>query len=212
MPSLLHIDSSIDPARSRSRAITAAFADAWRARGPEYTIVRRDLHERPVPHLTDASSHWAQRLRRPEDTPPAAESALQQELLDELIAADALVIGAPMYNYSEPSTLKAWIDHIHVPGVTAPFDTPDQPMAGKPAVLVTSRGAVYDAGMPTEGWDHTIPPLQLILGNSLGMAVSVIAVNLTLSDFVPALADQRPRAEAELAAAKEEAARLATTL
>ena len=130
MPRLLHLDSSIDPARSRSRAITAAFVEAWRGRGDDFTVTSRDLHADPVPHLTSAASHWAPRLRQPGDVPPAAESALQQELLDELLAADVLLVGAPMYNYSLPSTLKAWIDHIHVPGITAPFDTTDQPHAG----------------------------------------------------------------------------------
>ncbi|MBW4040713.1 MAG: FMN-dependent NADH-azoreductase [Acidobacteria bacterium] len=212
MPHLLHLDSSIDPTRSRSRAITAAFADAWRERGEDFTVTARDLHARPVPHLTSAASHWAPRLRQPGDVQPAEESARQQELLDELLAADALLVGAPMYNYSLPSTLKAWIDHIHVPGVTAPFDTPDQPMAGRPAVVVTSRGAVYDPGTATEGWDHTVPPLRLILGASLGMEVTVIATNLTLADTVPALAEQQGRADEELAAAKAEARRLALTL
>ena len=212
MPHLLHLDSSIDPARSRSRAVTAAFADSWRARGDDFTVTHRDLHAQPVPHLTDASSHWAPRLRRPEDSPPAAEAALQQQLIDELLAADVLLVGAPMYNYSLPSTLKAWVDHIHVPGVTAPFDTTGQPLAGRPAVVVTSRGAVYDAGTPTEGWDHTVPPLRLILGNALGMQVAVIEVNLTLADTVPALADQRDRATSELAAAKATARDLALAL
>jgi FMN-dependent NADH-azoreductase len=212
MPHLLHLDSSIDPARSRSRAVTAAFAEAWRGRGDDFTVTYRDLHAQPVPHLTDASSHWAARLRRPGEQPPAAEAALQQELIDELLAADVLLVGSPMYNYSLPSTLKAWVDHIHVPGVTTPFDTPDQPLAGRPAVVVTTRGAVYDAGTPTEGWDHTVPPLKLILGTALGMQVAVIEVNLTLSDYVPALAEQLPRAEAELAAAKATARDLALTL
>ncbi|WP_375387480.1 FMN-dependent NADH-azoreductase [uncultured Amnibacterium sp.] len=212
MPHLLHLDSSIDPARSRSRAVTTAFATAWRGRGDDFTVAYRDLHADPVPHLTDAASHWAPRLRRAGEAPPAAEAALQQRLLDELLAADVLVVGAPMYNYSLPSTLKAWVDHIHVPGSTAPFDTPDQPMAGKPAVLVTTRGAAYDPGTPTAGWDHTVPPLQLILGDSLGMRVAVIEVNLTLSDFVPALADQAERAAAELATAEATARDLALSL
>jgi FMN-dependent NADH-azoreductase len=212
MPHLLHLDSSIDPARSRSRVITAAFADAWRGRGDGFTVSYRDLHAQPVPHLTDASSHWAPRLRRAGDEPPAAEAALQQELLDELLAADVLLIGAPMYNYSLPSSLKAWIDHIHVPGVTAPFDTPDQPLAGRTAVVVTSRGGVYDAGTPTAGWDHTVPPLRLILGEALGMEVAVIAVSRTLADTVPSLAPQAARADAELAAATAEARDLGLTL
>lgn len=212
MPHLLHLDASIDPARSRSRAITAAFADAWRGRGAEYTVTHRDLHADPVPHLTDAALHWAPRLRPADATPPAEEEARQRTLIDELLAADVLLVGAPMYNYSLPSTLKAWIDHIHVPGTTAPFDTPDQPLAGRPAVVVTSRGAVYDPGTPTEGWDHTVPPLRLVLGNALGMRVAVIATNLTLADTVPALADQRERAASELAAATQEARDLALDL
>ncbi|WFR65878.1 NAD(P)H-dependent oxidoreductase [Curtobacterium flaccumfaciens] len=59
MPTLLHIDSSADLAHSRSRALTAAFADAWRARGPEYTVVRRDLHVDQLPHLETSALHWA---------------------------------------------------------------------------------------------------------------------------------------------------------
>lgn len=86
--------------------------------------------------------------------------ALQQALVDELLAADVVVVGAPMYNYSLPSSLKAWIDHIHIPGVTAPFDGDTQPMAGRPAVVVTSRGGSYDPGTATEGWDHGVPVLE----------------------------------------------------
>lgn len=212
MPHLLHLDSSIDPARSRSRTVTAAFANAWRGRGGDFTVTYRDLHADPVPHLTSAASHWASRLRQPGDVPPPEEEARQRELIEQLLAADVLLIGAPMYNYSLPSTLKAWVDHIHVPGVTAPFDTTDQPLAGRPAIIATARGAVYDPGMPSEGWDHTVPPLRLILGDALGMQVEVLTTSLTLADTVPALADQRERADEELAAAKEEAAKLALLL
>lgn len=212
MPHLLHLDSSIDPARSRSRAITAAFADAWRGRGEDFTVTHRDLRTDPVPHLTSAASHWAPRLRQPGDVPPPEEEARQRGLIEQLLGADVLLIGAPMYNYSLPSTLKAWVDHIHVPGVTAPFDTADQPLAGRPAVIATSRGAVYDVGTPTAGWDHTVPPLRLVLGSALGMHVTVIETNLTLADSVPALAEQRGRASAELAAAIATAADLALGL
>ena len=212
MPHLLHLDSSIDPARSRSRAITAAFADTWRGRGGDFTVAYRDLHTDPVPHLTSAASHWAPRLRQPGDVPPPVEEERQRDLIDQLLDADVLLIGAPMYNYSLPSTLKAWIDHIHVPGTTAPFDTADQPLAGRPAVIATSRGAVYDAGTPVEGWDHAVPPLRLILGDALGMVVTVLETNLTLADVVPALADQQDRAASELAAATSAARELALTL
>jgi FMN-dependent NADH-azoreductase len=136
----------------------------------------------------------------------------QQRVLDELLAADALLIGAPMYNYSMPSTLKAWVDHIHVPGVTAPFDTDTQPLAGRPAVVVTSRGAVYDPGTATEHWDHAVPPLEIVLGSALGMRVTVIATNLTLARTVPALAGSVERSDAEFAAAISRAAELGATL
>jgi FMN-dependent NADH-azoreductase len=201
MPNLLLLDSSADLVHSRTRALTEAFSDAWQARGDEYTITVRDLHRNPVPHLTDAALHWPPRLRPADAAPPADDEALQAELIAELVAADVLVIGAPMYNYAMPSTLKAWIDHIHVPGVTAPLDEPTQPMAGRPAVVVTARGATYDAGSPSEGWDHVLPPLELILGGALGMDVTTVITSRTLADTLPALAPQLDAAILEFAAA-----------
>ncbi|MGX7678097.1 FMN-dependent NADH-azoreductase [Jatrophihabitans sp. DSM 45814] len=212
MPHLLHLDSSADLARSRSRAVTATFADAWRGCSPTHTVTYRDLHRDPLPHLADASLHWAPRLRPADATPFPEAEALQLALLTELTAADVVLIGAPLYNYSLPSSLKAWIDHIHVPGTTAPFDVASQPMAGRPAVIVASQGASYDAGTPTEGWDHAVPVLELILGTSLGMQVSVITTSLTLAEDVPALAEQIPRSQAELAKAHADAATAAKEL
>jgi FMN-dependent NADH-azoreductase len=212
MPHLLHLDSSADAERSRSRAITATFAAAWRDHGPGHTVTHRDLHRDPLPHLADAALHWPPRLRPDGAAPPAAAEALQQELLAELTSADVLLIGAPLYNYSLPSSLKAWIDHINVPGVTAPFDVPTQPLAGRPAVIVNSQGASYDAHSPTDGWDHAIPVLDLILGTALGMTLTVITTSLTLAETVPALADQLDRSRAELARAHEQAAETANRL
>jgi FMN-dependent NADH-azoreductase len=224
MPHLLHLDSSAALGNSRSRQITATFAEAWRGRGGQYTVSHRDLHASPLPHLADAALHWPERLR-PAGGEGAgggtagasqaafeAAQALQDELISELLAADVLLVGAPMYNYSVPSTLKAWIDHIHVPGRTAPFDEQVQPLAGRPAVIVSSSGGSYDPGSPTEGWDHAVPVLRLILGTALGMNVEVIAASLTLAETVPALADQLDRSRAELSAAHEEAAAAARRL
>ena len=212
MPHLLHLDSSADSEHSRSRAITATFAAAWRGHGAGYSVSYRDLHRDPLPHLADAALHWPPRLRPDGAAPPAAAEALQQELIEELTSADVLLVGAPLYNYSLPSSLKAWIDHIHVPGVTAPFDVPTQPLAGRPAVIVSAQGASYDAHTPTEGWDHAVPVLDLILGTSLGMTLTVITTSLTLAETVPALADQRDRSRAELAQAHELAAATARRL
>ena len=127
MPSLLHLDSSADLQRSRSRAITATFAEAWTAPGPEFTTVHRDLHRDQLPHLADSELHWSAADRRPGAAPPPQAQALQRELLDELPAMDAVLVGAPLYNCSLPSTLKAWIDNIHIPGVTTGPGT--QPLA-----------------------------------------------------------------------------------
>jgi FMN-dependent NADH-azoreductase len=212
MPVLLQLDSSADLEESRSRSITRAFAAGWQAAGAEFTVVERDLHLDPLPHLPDASLHWPVELRRAGSKPPIDAVRLQRELLDELLAADALVVGAPMYNYSMPSSLKAWIDYIHVPGITASYEGSARPLEGRPAVIVQSRGGSYDEGSATEGWDHGVPPLQLILGDALGMAVTVLTASLTLADDLPGLADRRDRSQEELAMALSRAAELGTYL
>ncbi|MCS5736140.1 FMN-dependent NADH-azoreductase [Herbiconiux daphne] len=212
MANLLHLDSSADLTQSRSRAIGHSFSEAWLAAAPGNTVTHRDLHRDPLPHLADAALHWPPRLRPEGSRPPADAEALQASLIAELLAADVLLVGAPLYNYSLPSSLKAWIDNIHVPAVTAPFDVDTQPLAGRPAVIVTSRGASYDPGSPTDGWDHEVPALRLILGTALGMSVTVIATNLTLAETVPALADQIDRSRSELVQAHERAAELGASL
>lgn len=213
MPSLLRIDASIDEHGSRSRAITTAFADAWAQRGPEFTTTALDLHREPVPHLSDPALHWAPSLRQPGAAPSPEAEAVQQRILAQLFAADVLLLGAPMYNYSLPSTLKAWLDHVHVPGTTTPFgDLDTRPLAGRDAVVVSSRGGSYDPGSPTEGWDHAVPPLQIVLGEALGMRVHVITTSLTLAGSIPAMAEHAARADEEFAQATAAAVELARTL
>lgn len=217
VPRLLHLDSSIGPAtgpgRSRSREVTATFARVWAEAGPDHEVVRRDLVASPLPHLLDPALHWAPALRPEGSSPDPAAEAVQAEVLAELISVDVVLIGAPMYNYSLPSTLKTWVDHVHVPGTTTPFPGHEaQPLKGRAAVVVTSRGGTYDAGTPTESWDHAVPPLQIVLGDALGMDVSVITTSATLAESVPALADGAERAAAELAHAHEQAAATARQL
>lgn len=212
VPMLLRLDSSADFRRSRSREVTEAFTATWRARGPGYTVLHRDLARDPVPHVTDSALHWARDLRAPDEEPDPAAEAAQQDILKELSAADVLLVGAPLYNYTVPSTLKAWIDQVHVLGVTAPFgDRPTQPYRGKPAVVVASQGLAYDDG-PLAGLDHGVPVLRTILGTALGLDVTVLFTRYTLASRVPQLADQRERAAAEHEAALRRAAELATEL
>ncbi|UOR01318.1 NAD(P)H-dependent oxidoreductase [Leucobacter allii] len=200
MPALLHIDTSVDGERSRTRRLTAALADAWRARGPEYTVVARDLHLDPPPVMTASAQHWPERLRGGELL-EAGVAAAQAAAIDELLAADAVVIGVPMYNYAMPATLKAWIDLVHVPGVTAPFDVDAQPLAGRAAVLIGARGGSDEDG----GFAHALGSLELTLREGFGMDTRVVTTSRTLAHRVPELGPQLAADEFEAASARARA-------
>lgn len=207
MPTLLRLDSSASGRASVSRELTGVFAGAWRGE-----IVERDLHASPLPHLPDSALHYAPRLRTEDEKPDARAEQLQEQLIAELLAADAVVIGAPMYNWSIPSTLKAWLDYVHVLGTTVPFDTKDQPLAGKPVIVLSSRGLEYGPGTPDEGKDHTLPPIVQTLGTSMGMDVTTVVADLTLAERLPPLAAMADKARESLAAAREQARELAGKL
>jgi FMN-dependent NADH-azoreductase len=210
MPTLLHLDSSADHDGSVSRGLTARFAGAWTEISPDHVVVRRDLHADPLPHLPTNALHWAPRLRVAGETVPADAAALQERLIGEVMAADVVVVGAPMYNWSVPSTLKAWIDYIHVPGTTSTFDEPSEPFAGTPIVVVSSRGAGY--GPESGNIDHEIPALQQLFGVALGMRVHLVIAELTLASRVPAMAQLAEQGAASLAAAQLTIDRLAEEL
>jgi len=212
MPRLLHLDSSADLETSVSRELTRLFVDTWRELGPGHTVVERDLHRSPLPHLPDAGLHYAPQLRTDSERPDPAAEGLQAELIGELTAADAVVIGAPMYNSSMPSTLKAWIDFVHVVGTTVPVDGSEKPLAGKPVTIVSTRGNNYAPGTPAASGDFVVPPLRQVLGDSLGMSVSVVTVDLTLANRLPPLAPFVAQAAESLAAARVAVRDLATTL
>lgn len=213
MPHLLHLDATLDPRSSSSRPVTAAFAAAWQELGADHTVTHRDLQADPPPHLPDAALHWAPGLRTPDEQAAGVDETVQQELLAELLAADVLVVGAPMYNWSLPSTLRAWVDHVHVLGTTVPFgELTGQPLAGRTAVVVSSRGAGYAPGSATAGLDHTVPPLELVLGRSFGMTVEVVTLELMLAGRVPAMADLQGTATAQREAAVARVQELARAL
>ncbi|MDI9914268.1 NAD(P)H-dependent oxidoreductase [Rhodococcus sp. IEGM 1379] len=212
MPQLLHIDSSAELETSVSRTLTALFAQTWREQGAGNIVVERDLHRNQLPHLPDAELHYAKRLRKVGSAPDSPAEALQTELIAEVEASDVVVIGAPMYNWSLPSTLKAWIDYIHVLGTTVPFDEPNRPFAGKPVVIVSSRGNTYAPGSHNVGLDFTVPPLREVLGTSLGMKVSVVTAELTLAGRIPPMAPLADRASASLEHAENAVRELAIAL
>ncbi|MGO1320267.1 MAG: FMN-dependent NADH-azoreductase [Galactobacter sp.] len=199
MTTLLRIDSSLRTDGSVSRALTGAFADAWTAAGGD--VVSRDLQAARLPHLPYFGLHFP---ATPED--PAqwdVARALQNDVIGQVLAADALVIAAPLTNFSIPSTLKAWMDYLHVPGVSA-ADVPEEgPLAGKPVVIVSPRGAAYDEPGAEVLLDHAVPALEALLGSALGMAVEAITVDRTLANLLPEL--DEAKADALLSAATQKA-------
>ena len=143
----LHIDSSISGENSASKAISRSIVDRLRATGAAGEVVSRDLVADPLPHLTlDAFADTA--------------------VLDEFLAADTVVIGAPMYNFTLPSQLKAWLDRILVAGQTFRYTDsgPEGLAAGKRVIVALARGGYYDAGSPAAGLEHLESYLRGVFG------------------------------------------------
>ncbi|WP_241300182.1 FMN-dependent NADH-azoreductase [Burkholderia stabilis] len=161
---LLHIDSSILGQASVSRELSAQAVATFRARDPGLTVTRLDLAATPIGHLT--AEHLAAAQGAPVDDALKADVEIGQRALDEFIAADIVVIGAPMYNFSIPSQLKAWIDRISVVGKTFGYgeNGPVGLCGGKKLVVVSSRGGVYSEGSPMAAVDHQETYLKAAFG------------------------------------------------
>ncbi|MFG2356286.1 FMN-dependent NADH-azoreductase [Streptomyces sp. NPDC048521] len=210
MATLLHIDSSVFPAEaSASRAVTAAFRSHWQEQHPDGTVVHRDLAARPVPHIT-ADAHTAGFADPATHTPgQAAAFAERARLIEELEQADAVLIGAPMYNFTIPSTLKAWLDNVILFGRTA-GETPSA--KGTPVTVIASRGGSYAPGTPRESYEYVQNYLTAVLADTLGLELDFIVPELTMAPHNPAMAELVPLFEASRARAFEEAAAQAKRL
>lgn len=150
---LLHIDSSILGEHSASRTLGAAVVAARKAADPSLEVTYRDLAASPLPHLSAGSLASAD----------PAEAAAAAEVMQEFLEADVVVIGAPMYNFAIPSTLKAWIDRLAVAGKTFRYNA--QGMAeglagGKQVVVASSRGGFHQSS----GMDFQEPYLRHMFG------------------------------------------------
>ncbi|MGV9561452.1 FMN-dependent NADH-azoreductase [Streptomyces sp. NPDC003480] len=210
MATLLHLDSSVFPASaSASRAVTDTFRKAWEEQHPGGTVIYRDLSADPVPHIT-ADAHSAGFADPATHTPEqAAAFAERVRLIEELERADAVLIGAPMYNYAIPSTLKAWLDNVILIGRTAG----ESPSAkGTPVTVVASRGGSYAPGTPREPYEYVQNYLKAILADSLGLDLDFIVPELTMAPHNPAMAELVPLFEASRERALQEAATRAKTL
>ncbi|MGP3971764.1 FMN-dependent NADH-azoreductase [Streptomyces sp. 6N223] len=210
MATLLHIDSSINGDKSVSRAVTQTFRQAWVDQHPEGKVVYRDLAADPVPHLTGEAYalQFVPAEQRTEEQ--RAVYALRDELASELESADAVLIGAPLYNYSVPSGLKAWLDHVIIMGRTA--GRGDTTLQGKPVTVVTSRGGSYAPGTPMAGNDFNHPYLTWLLEGALKMDVTFIVPELTLAPVTPGMEELIEKFEASREKAHEEARDCAKTL
>jgi FMN-dependent NADH-azoreductase len=134
---ILHIDSSINGENSASRAISRSIVDQLTIERGGADIVYRDLAADPLPHLT-------------------LDAFADTSVLDEFLTADTIVIGAPMYNFTLPTQLKAWIDRIIVAGRTFRYtdNGPKGLASGKRVIIALARGGFYDAGSPASALEH----------------------------------------------------------
>ena len=132
---ILHIDSSISGENSASCAISRSIVE--QLRGSDDKVVARDLVSQPLPHLT-------------------LDAFADSTVLDEFLAADTIVIGAPMYNFTLPTQLKAWLDRILVAGKTFRYAEtgPEGLAGGKRVIVALARGGFYDEGSPASALEH----------------------------------------------------------
>lgn len=163
MSNILVINSSAAGESSVSHALVSHAVEQLRATNPGAVIVERDLSAAPMPHLT--SGNLAGVRGTPSTEAERAARALSDELIAEIRAADTVVIGAPMYNFGIPSTLKSWFDYVLRAGVTFRYSEagPEGLLKGKRAIIVESRGGLYSSG-PAQAMDSQEPHLRTMLG------------------------------------------------
>jgi FMN-dependent NADH-azoreductase len=161
MTKLLYVRTSLYGERGQSSQLAERFIADWVDRNPNGRVITRDLAEDPVPHLT------AERFQAfsipPENRTPEQQAivAYSDALIDELRSADTIVFGVPMYNFSVPSTLRAYFDHIARAGVTFRYTSsgPEGLLKGRRTLVFGARGGVY-----AEGSDTQTPYLRQFLG------------------------------------------------
>ena len=151
MKTLLQIQSSLFNGSGQSSALSREFVDEWTAANPGSRVVKRDLADDPVPHLT--AERFQAFLAAPEARTPEQQAiaGYSDALIEELRAADVIVIGLPMYNFGVPSTLKAYFDHVARAGITFRYTDkgPEGLLTGKKVYVFAARGGLY-VGTPND--------------------------------------------------------------
>jgi FMN-dependent NADH-azoreductase len=174
---ILNIISSPRKGESYSTKLGSAIVEKLQAANPGSTVKVKDLASKPFPHLEEA--HLQSFFTPAEGRTPEQQEAVHHsdEAIAEIMAADAIVIDAPLYNFSIPSVLKAWIDHIARAGITFQYTAtgPEGLVKGKKIYVAMSSGGVYSEG-PAAGYDFVAPYLKAVLG-FMGMTdVTVVRV------------------------------------
>jgi FMN-dependent NADH-azoreductase len=199
---LLHVDSSILGTNSVTRELGAAVVKTWLHENPGGQVRHLDLARDPLPHLTGEvfGARSAPTLTTI-DSVLSKEIDLDRQALEEFLAADVVVIGAPMYNFSIPSQLKAWIDRIVVAGKTFRYTErgPEGLTRGKKVVVISARGGIYGAGSPAAAMDFQEAYLRGVLG-----FIGVTDIEFIRAEGLSRGAEQR---ESALASARETATR-----
>ena len=162
MPSLLALQVSPRFDASTSRKLTALFVDQWRGSYPDGRVVLRDLAKTPLPYVDLPWIGGA--FTPPEQHSPesVAATAISNELVAELQATDHIVIGTPMYNFSIPAALKAWVDHVVRVGVTVSPQNVGL-LTGKKATVILATGGDFSPGSPVEGYNLASGYLRQVL-------------------------------------------------
>jgi FMN-dependent NADH-azoreductase len=128
---------------------------------------------------------------------------LTEQVVGEVLAADTILLGLPIYNFGPPSSVKSWVDHLIAPGLSIDAETRAGLLGGRDMLVLASKGGGYQPGTPREGWDHAAPWLPH--GISLtGLEPRFITAELTLADTNPQMAELKPLAAESLAAAERE--------
>lgn len=162
---LLHVDSSINGAASVSRQLSSMAVEQWIQNHPDTEVEYLDLAVNTPPHFTADSLG----IRRPNDNPSEAEqreNALAEALVSQFLAADVIVVGAPLYNFSIPSQLKAWIDRLAQAGRTFRYTAngPEGLAKGKTVIAILSRGGIYSTSEAGQAMEHQETYLKTIFG------------------------------------------------
>jgi FMN-dependent NADH-azoreductase len=153
---VLHIDSSVQGSASATRELTQEIVKRFTAARPDARVTYRDLAAQELPHFSQAA------LTRSD----ALETSRNTAVLEEFLAADVIVIGAPLYNFTIPSQLKAWVDRITIAGRTFRYTErgPEGLAGGKQVIVAVARGGVYAADSPAEFGESYLSFLLGFLG------------------------------------------------